>query len=372
MSGITFNGKVQSQKLSLCWWCGLRHRNNRWCDHVPPSSGSRSRTGDIDHKTLITPTTVMVSSMSTSRQQSCLPVGSDLLPATADELGGVVPAGGKLEVDANGNPLHTPSGASTGPFTKVTLDTTATSPVAAVSTTPTSPPWTPTKSSAANSPSASTMQSPHPNSPTTPPASCRRTTRGATSSGSSGTPHPLHNLRLPAVPAQKHLAAGRLRCTASQQPPPAAPTTRIPTPSLCGSHRHPRRLRRPSISPPATKSGLYFICQAAAVSVAAHLNGISHTTGDRHLPGRNPRLIHLDVNGGGGGGGGGAQYLNDLLDAKWCGASSPFGGVGGIAPPRFYRDQTPLRRHLRPLRNTDIIDGGRLIRMVSSATAAAS
>ena len=75
---------------------------------VPPSSSlTIIATGDIDHKTLITPTTVSGVTVDehghvSSRQF----VGSDLRPPLPMNSAASIPAGGKLEVDANGNLPH--------------------------------------------------------------------------------------------------------------------------------------------------------------------------------------------------------------------------------------------------------------------------
>ena len=52
-------------------------------------------------------------------------VGSDLPVATGDDLGAIkIPDGGKLEVDNDGNLLHTSVPVGAGPHTKVEIDST--------------------------------------------------------------------------------------------------------------------------------------------------------------------------------------------------------------------------------------------------------
>ena len=129
MSGITYNeqGLITDAVPLVGSDLPLATETTVGAIAVPPSSGlTVSATGDIDHKTLITPDTVSgISVDEHGHVTSLVPlVGSDLPPATSDELGAIqVPDGGNLEVDSDGNLIHSSSGAGTGPFTKVTLDT---------------------------------------------------------------------------------------------------------------------------------------------------------------------------------------------------------------------------------------------------------
>ena len=337
---------------------------------VPPASGlTVSATGDIDHATVITPQTVSgVTVDEHGHVNSLVPlVGTDLPVATNDELGAIkVPAGGKLEVDGEGNLVHVTVSTGTGPFTKVEIDSTGHVTSGSGLEATDVPDLDASKIVSGQFPTerlgddsvtgpkiadyaTCLMQEDNPGqgdflgqfwyTPST--AQLRVYSRG------SGP----ENIWLPV--GFGALQANNLRWGGTYD---ANADTIVSLTAIGVSEGLTAGQTFPA--PSDKMSGVYFICQVAGSNcVQPDLNNINHTAGDWALCIDGTQgWVHIDVNGGGGGGGGGAQYLDDLLDVTIGGNSGPFSDE----PKLTLANQQILKYDggMGQWRNTDIIDGG--------------
>ena len=337
---------------------------------VPPSSGlTVSATGDIDHATVIAPKTVSgITVDEHGHVNSLVPLaGSDLPPATNDELGAIkVPAGGKLEVDGEGNLVHVTVSTGTGPFTKVEIDSTGHVTSGSGLEATDVPDLDASKIVSGQFPTerleddsvtgpkiadyaTCLMQEDNPGqgdflgqfwyTPST--AQLRVYSRG------SGP----ENIWLPV--GFGALQANNLRWLGTYN----ADTDSIVTLTSIGTS-YGLKSGDPFPAPADALSGGYFLCQVAGNNCTQpNLSGISHDAGDWALCLDGTQgWIHIDANAAGGGGGGSAQYLNDLLDVEVGGQGGPF----DTAPAIALSNQQLLKYDGGSglWKNTEIIDGG--------------
>ena len=235
-----------------------------------------------------------------------------------------VPAGGK-QVDANGNLIHTPSGAGTGPFTKVTLDTTG-HVIGGSGLDDTDIPTLDADKIVSGQFSTERIADDAITAP--------KLADYSTCLMQEDNPGAGDFLGQFCTHLQQHNSASTLAALVQKTSGYRSASVHCKPTTSAGRHLQRRQRHhhfvtsigtsegitagQPFPAPSLEMSGLYFICQVAGGAMTQpNLNGISHTAGDWALRlDETQGWIHIDVNGGGGGGGGGAQYLRDLLDVE--------------------------------------------------------